>query len=587
MKQPQSLEFTERMAGHYSARTFSMETDKPLSRQEFKDAESASTRKPYEFTLTISITDLENFLQDPQLSATAFGSISHPLRNESLKVENGSFNLFTRPQASPDFNTAKEMHYLLFLRDEAGNAWTFFGFKEVLKEDGFAAWEQTTTLYFYLWKGHSAFSDGPRKEVCGLGVLHISVSDFLTQLGTFKTNAENIFEEKKVITQFLSVFASNLWEAYAPFIFTTTAARWNEHHFPIHTTQGVALGEKTLHPFDTEDGLTISLQRFKVTDSKKVVLLLHGLTTSTDMYIMPEQNNLVNYLHANGYTDVWSLDWRGSGRFAYNLSPHRYTIDDVAQFDIPKALEYIRTACGENVKINVIAHCVGSLSLMCSLAAGHIKNIQCVVSNSVSLTPVVHWQGLLKILFGPELLEYVFRYAYISPKLPYLPGLGFGKWLYWMERLIRRECTEPACHLVSFMWGWGFPAAYKHRNLHPITHRRLVDLFGGTSFHYHRHIRKMLLKKAAVSYDSRSFNYLEEMKKQENLPPVLLMSGSENNIFPGSNRKTYDLLKETPQGQKFHYVEFPEYGHQDVLMGQYCHIEVFPKILAFLEEHGG
>ncbi len=588
MKSPRSLEFTERMAGHYSLRNLTLNSEAPLPRQDFKSAEADVSRKPFEFTLTISIKDLDQFLGDPQLNASAFGTITHPLGKGSLTVEKGSFNLFKRPQASPDLNAAKEMQYLLFLRDDAGEVWTFFGFKEVLKEDGFAAWEQTTTLYFYLWKGHSTFSEASPKQIIGLGVLYISVSDFIKQLGTFKTNADDLFEEKKTVTQFLSVFASHLWEAYAPFVFTTTASRWNEHHFPVNTTQGVALGEKTLHPFDTDDGLTLSLQRFKVADSKKIVLLLHGLTTSTDMYIMPEQNNLVNYLHANGFTDVWSLDWRGSGRFTYNLSPHRYTIDDVAKYDIPKALEFIREVCGEDVKINIIAHCVGSLSLMCSIAAGYAKDIQCVVSNSVSLTPMVHWQGLIKIFFGPELLEYVFRYAYISPKLPYLPGLGFGKWLYWMERLIRRECTEPACHLVSFMWGWGFPAAYKHRNLHPITHRRLVDLFGGTSFHYHRHIRKMLFKKAAVSYDSKKpLNYLEEIRNRETLPPILLMSGGENNIFPGSNKRTYELMQATPHAKKFNYVEFPEYGHQDVLMGQYCHIEVFPKILSFLQEHGG
>jgi len=570
------------MAGHILQKQFELVPAKPLKREQFLSSEHSDQAIPYEFTLTIKVADVDRFIADPELQAEAVGVISHPWTKETLQVEKGSFNLFTKPTASPDLNTAKEMHYTLFLRDRNGEAWTFFGFKEVLKEDGLEMWDQTTTLYFYVWHGHSDFSDGKNKSVVGNGVLHISVADFLKQLGTFKTENQDLLEGKATMAKFMGAFAGQLWEAYAPFVFTTTSARWNEHIFPMHTTQGVARGEKSLHPLDTADGLTISLQRFSTGKSKSVVLLLHGLTTSTDMFVMPEHQNLVNYLHSNGYSDVWSLDWRGSGRFTYNLSPHRYTIDDIAKNDVPRAVEYIRSLCGADVKIHVICHCVGSLSFMTSLAAGHVQGITSVISNSVSLNPRVRWQGLLKLCVGPEVMEYLFRYPYVSPRMPYFPGFGFGKWLYWMERMIRSECTEPACHLVSFMWGWGFPAAYKHRNIHPTTHRRLVDLFGGTSFHYYRHIRKMLFKKKAVSYKGDT-DYLAELEKRP-MPRTLFVSGSENNIFPGSNKVTYEHLLKTQHARQVSYQEFSEYGHQDVFMGQYCHKEVFPKFLQFMND---
>lgn len=582
IQQSTSLEFTERMAGHFVAKSFTLATDNPLKKNDFVQNQEINTRAPYEFTLTIKVNDLDHFIDDPMLQAEAFGKITNFQGGKDLVVESGLFNLFVRPKASPDLDTAKEMHYTLFLKDGQGQAWTFFGFKEVVKEDSFEMWDQTTTLYYYLWEGHSTFDHPTPKKVHGIGILRISVSDFIKQLGTFKSNATSMLEQQEAVGKFLNVFASNLWQAYAPFIFTTTSSRWNEHLFPVHTTQGVAMGEKHLYPLDTQDGLTISVQRFKVKETKNVVLLLHGLTTSTDMYIMPEHHNFVNYLHANGFTDVWSLDWRGSGRFTYNLMPHRYNIDDIAKNDIPRALEFIRQSCGDDVKIHVVCHCVGSLSFMASLAAGHIKGIASVISNSVSLTPKVRWQAFLKMIFGPELLEYIFGYAYISPRMPYFPGPGFGKWLYWMERGIRHECKEPACHLVSFMWGWGYPAAYCHRNMHPTTHRRLADLFGGTSFHYYRHIRKMLFAKASVSFDKKT-NYLEKCQNQE-LPPILFISGSENNIFPGSNKMTYEALKNGKNSTRVRYIEFPGYGHQDTFMGQYSHIEVFPQLLAFLKE---
>ncbi len=580
-----SIEFTERMAGYFVAKKFVLSAKNPLSRDFFMLNSDNNFRKPFEFTVTIKVSDLELFLEDQSTPSQITGKITDFRFGAELSIESGYFQLCTQPAASPDFDTAKEMHYTLFLVDREGKKWTFFGFKEILKENISALWKQTTTLYYYLWEGHSTFEKYGDKQVHAIGSVKVSASDFLRQMKSFKTNATSYLEEKKLLAKYFQAFAVNMWESYAPFVFTTTSARWNEHALPMHTTQGVAEGEITLHPLDTRDGLTISVQRFKKQESRNVVLLLHGLTTSTDMFIMPEHENLVNHLHGNGFTDVWSLDWRGSGRFTYNINPHKYSIDDIAKFDVPSAVEFIRAQCGNDVKIHVIAHCVGSLAFMAALAAGYVKNIASVVSNSVSLTPQVRWQAFMKMMIGPELLENGLGYSYITPRMAYMPGKAFGKGLYWMERAIRHECKEPACHLVSFMWGWGFPAAFNHRNIHPVTHRRLVDLFGGTSFHYYKHIRKMLLAKASVSFsDKRPMNYLEEMKKRD-MPPTLFISGKENNIFPDSNKKTFEILKTTKNALRVQYKEFSNYGHQDVFMGQYCHEEVFPHLVEFLKQH--
>ena len=164
------------------------------------------------------------------------------------------------------------------------------------------------------------------------------------------------------------------------------------------------------------------------------------------------------------------------GEFFYNLEPHRYSVDDLALYDIPKAFETIRQKVGDDKNIHVIAHCVGSMAFMASYSSGLVDGISSIISNSVSLTPKVRWQAKLKITVAPFLIEYIFGYPYLSTKMPYFPGPGFGRWIWWMERLIRRECKEPACHMASFMWGWGFPACYEHENLHPVTHRRLSDL---------------------------------------------------------------------------------------------------------------
>src|SRR4029077_5626944 len=79
---------------------------------------------------------------------------------------------------------------------------------------------------------------------------------------------------------------------------------------PLYTLEGVQDAEVTTHHFSTADGLGLSLLRFNRdpgNQARDSVMIVHGLTTSTDMFIMPEHDNLVSYLLDNGYTDVWCL----------------------------------------------------------------------------------------------------------------------------------------------------------------------------------------------------------------------------------------------------------------------------------------
>jgi len=582
-----SLSFTERMQGFVllAEQNYPSPPDREQFRTAAEKAEFEGSR--FEFVLTITIADIDAFCRDPQLTARAAGRIDSTRLGEDLTVEEGLFNLFVKPEASTSFNTAKEMHYLLPFSDRHDKPHTLYGFKMIEREDSLEVWKETTTLYAQVWAGHH-HQPPAEPQIVGLGILTISKGDFAKQLTTFTSNADNLVGKTRALLKFVRLFSGNLWEAYAPFIFGTDKRRWNEHLFPVQTLQGVVDCEKELIPFDTGDGLTLTLQRFRRTNAKQVVLLIHGLTTSTDMFVMPEHYNLVQYLLDHGVGEVWSLDWRGSGRFTYNLVPHRFSVDDIAIYDIPGALATIREKLGDGVKIHVIAHCVGSLGLFASVAGGFSKNLASIISNSVSLTPRVPFLSRLKLLFAPGLIEYVLRYPYISPQIPYMPGPGFGKWLFWMERLIRRECREPACHMVSFMWGWGFPAAYVHANLSPVTHRRLKDLFGGTAVNYYRHIRRMVAAGESVPYRREGRyrelpeSYLDNLRHIE-LPPTLFVSGDHNLIFPGSNRESFERVRALKPEARIAYLELPNYGHQDVFMGKNCDREVFPSLLSFLQ----
>src|SRR3546814_7637357 len=75
---------------------------------------------------------------------------------------------------------------------------------------------------------------------------------------------------------------------------------------PLYTTEGVPDARVTEHRFVTDDMLSLGLMRFWKADCDDVVVIIHGLTTSSDMFIMPEHRNLVTWLHDQGFTDVRS-----------------------------------------------------------------------------------------------------------------------------------------------------------------------------------------------------------------------------------------------------------------------------------------
>jgi lysosomal acid lipase/cholesteryl ester hydrolase len=366
---------------------------------------------------------------------------------------------------------------------------------------------------------------------------------------------------------------------------------------PLYTLEGVRDAEVTTHYFATGDRLGLSMLRFNRETAPPThqagdsVLIIHGLTTSTDMFVMPEHYNLVSYLLDNGYTDVWCLDMRMSNRHSYNLFPHRYSFDDIALYDYPPAIDIIREHVGDR-RLHVIAHCLGSVTFMMSLFGKAVTGVTSVVANSVGLTPRVPKWSKLKLRSAPGMIEHVLGFPNLNPRWADDPTLTRGKLFSKGVSFFHRECDVPACHMLSLMWGTGWPALYSHENLADVTHRRGGDLYGATSMHYYRHVTKML------QAGSRPLKY--EMGKPEHaaLPddyfayareietPVLLTTGADNKVFADSNIVCHERLRAL--GCEQHELKiFPGYGHQDVFMGKDVARDCFPDMLDFIRRHSG
>ncbi|CNE72008.1 Alpha/beta hydrolase family [Mycobacterium tuberculosis] len=358
------------------------------------------------------------------------------------------------------------------------------------------------------------------------------------------------------------------------------------------THAGVADAEVSVHPFATGDGLGLNLTRFRRAAADAggdAVLLVHGLTTSSDMYIMPEHTNLVNFLHDAGFGDVWALDLRISGRFPYNSEMGRHSLDALALWDHPAAVAELRRHIGGR-RLHVITHCVGSISFSMALFAGTVTGVTSLVCNSVSLTPRTPAWSRIKLGYGPALMEYVVGPCHLDPRFGAAPVMTRGWMLAKAVAPFHRDCSEPACHMLSFMWGGGKPI-FTHAKMSPVTHGRLPDLFGACNVDYYRHIHRMVKAGRAVKYDRRDprFTSLPDdylSRAAAVTTPILFLTGDRNHVFTDSNIVCHRTLEEAAPG-RHELAILPGYGHQDPFMGRYADTEVFPQVVDFLKRKAG
>lgn len=340
-------------------------------------------------------------------------------------------------------------------------------------------------------------------------------------------------------------------------------------------------------PFTASDGTELGLCRVVPhggDNDRPVVLLLHGLTASSDMFVLPEVRNLVDVLLDAGY-EPWLLDWRGSCRLPHNESRQRYSFDDVAVYDIPEAAALVRERIGDR-PLSVVAHCMGALCLSMSLAAGLVPGLTAVVAQGVFLTPKVSWKARARMHFGAEFLRSRFASFPVDFK-------KVGMWsrysLVFAEASRGAECTDPTCHILqNNSWGTG-TSLFEHDLLDERTHDRLAELFGAVPLWILPHLRRIELAHAVVRftaddgrYDSLPENALDHAGRID--APVMLIAGSRNGFWLDSNKLCHEVLTTRHPELDVRYTEIPGYGHVDTIIGRNAALDVFGPIVDFLDE---
>ncbi len=201
------LNFTETMKGFLQK---GAAPGAPEDIADYVEAESAGQQANtyMEFTLTITMANLDQFLADPAHPGVANGTVRVDgfTGPAGAPVSDGLFNLFVETGRMYD----RRMLYALPFTGADGRPYLLDGFKQVRDDGRFDVWGATSTLYTVIRAGHDRAG-----KVMACGILHIMVADFMHQLGTFTVlGTDDPVLKATALTQFGRMFMGTLWDVF-------------------------------------------------------------------------------------------------------------------------------------------------------------------------------------------------------------------------------------------------------------------------------------------------------------------------------------------------------------------------------------
>jgi cholesterol oxidase len=559
-KQTVGVQFTETMRGFFS---------RNISNNDYQSGftQGQISNESFEFTLTITSDDVYDTIKNPDHDAKITGTVTAPgLSPQPLTAVEGVFNLFVD---DPTNVNVKLMKYGMKLESEEGKTYYFKGFKFVHHKRGLDEWGDTSTLYITIFEG----GDDTGK-ILGQGVLHILTSDFLKQIRTMKAvNASSTPEGLKALADFGKYFSRALFQVYGG-VFVP------DHFYkpgtPPRKKRDLRMSAPDVHPFKTEDGVELLLTRYNG-GQKGPVMMVHGfsgnsLTFSTDTV----DTNMAEYLFAHGY-DIWLFDYRLS-----NLLPSAYnqhTIDEIAKYDYPAAIEKIKQVSGAS-QVDVMAHCVGSVSLFMAMMSG-LQGVRSIVSAQIAADfypgSQVGWKSALHV---PDILNAIGikkLTAYADAKENWRLRL-YDSLLKFYAVPIAGNCDNPVCHRMTFM----FAPLCNHDQLNEATHDAIIEMFSIANMRTYKQLTRMVRARHLLNAKGENV-YLPHLDRLN--IPITFLHGEKNKLFKQKSLYTTYINLQKANGEKLYkFFSIKDYGHNDCMYGKNAVVDVYPHVLNQFEE---
>lgn len=332
-------------------------------------------------------------------------------------------------------------------------------------------------------------------------------------------------------------------------------------------------------PFPARDGTPLTLVHVTSAvppdagaQDKGPVLLVHGAGVRAELFRPPIPRTLVDVLLEDGW-DVWLLNWRAS----IDFEPLSWTLGDAAVYDHPAAVEYVLRATGAET-LKAIIHCQGSVSFTMAAVSGLLPQVDTVISNAVSLHPVIPLWSVVKITYLAQLLK-PFT-PYLSPAWGYKSDGYLSRVLRFMIKSTHHECNNLVCRMVSFTYGSGRPALWSHENLDEATHNWISGEFAEVPFTFLSEMGRSVLARrivAAGNHPELPANFLAEAPQTD--ARFSFLAGRNNRCFlPESQERTFSFFQSHRPGKDSLHL-LPGYGHLDVFFGARAWLDTYPIIV--------
>lgn len=552
------IRFTETMRGFFCP---------AVNDGRYKDAERLGQQgnTPFEFTLTITMSDIDAFTTDPQHPGVMTGTAKAPsISPDPMPVSDGVFNLFV---ADPTRVDTRLMLYKMKLTTTAGRVLYFSGFKTVPRDTVQQAWADLSTLYITIHEG----VDGSA-PILGQGILHIRPADFQKQMRSLETpGAVTIADRARAMAKFSQFFSSVVWRAYGgPFAGPTTFNK----DAPPRDRRPLKVDPPEVHTLKTSDGVELRLTRFRG-GTKGPVILAHGLGVSSLIFSIDTiDTNLVEFLVARGY-DVWLLDFRASIELPAAKAPS--TGDDVATKDYPAAVSEVRRLTGAP-SVQMVAHCWGSTTFVMALLSG-LQGVRSAVCSQIAThirTPTatriktgLHLPSFLNAIGIDSLTAYADNHEGLLERV-YDAALN----LYTPD--VQNRCSSATCHRITFMYA----PLYQHPQLNQATHDSLHEMFGIANMQSFMHLERLTNKGSLVSAKGEDV-YMPHLDRMA--LPICFVHGAKNECFlPESTELTVEALRRA-NGDRYERHVIDGYGHIDCIYGKNAARDVYPVMSDFLD----
>ena len=284
--------------------------------------------------------------------------------------------------------------------------------------------------------------------------------------------------------------------------------------------------------------------------------------------------NLPEFLYANKY-DVWLFDYRASPALASSRT--QFTLDDVATKDYPAAVAQVRAITGA-ADIQIMAHCIGSLTFLMSMLSGKLQGIRSAVCSQVGFYPTTSPENNVKAAFDiGEFFKNIGIGTLTTDFDPSKWGDVLEDGLLKLAGALGPPCNSAVCRRIWLIYG----EVYGHTQLNEATHEAIHEMFGIANITTFNHLLTMIRAGHVVDKDGKDA-YLPNIQRLK--IPLTFFQALGNRLFlPEGTERSYELLVAKNGADGYLRLAVPNYHHMDCFTGKDAAQDIYPLILAQLD----